>query len=181
MEFLKNSQKDVEVAKTMVKNRLATDLNDAMKQIQERRQVEKGLIESAPVEKPVNVAVTSIGTTPSMVAKSDSERLEEIQAFLKRFDKFFSNFYNDTQAKLSSLTCDVNAMKDQITNLRLYARGSQSEHQANLDVREEKVEKKVEKTVEKKENHNPCSGNFKPGDVIIENVFSNAHGRMQKK
>ncbi len=181
MDFLKESQKDIEVARTLVKNRLAVDINDAMKQIQKKKEVEQGLQDKTRTDGADAMEireVTSIGTTPSITASSfstspgNANKLNEIEAFLKKFDRFFSNFYNDTQARLADIAKEVNEIKDQVKGLKLYARPA-GESQSTIEIKDEKAEKK--------QPGHPRSGNFTSGDVAIESIFSNAHGRLQQK
>jgi hypothetical protein len=163
MEFLQKAQKEHEIAKSMVRNHLAANVTDAMKKV------------DSPAPHQTVQQPSAFQHADSQKTDDGQKRLEKIEGFLSRFDKFFSKFYEDSNSQLAALSKEVVAMKEEISRIKSQGYGtraaSQPPAQANNAAARQQPENK----------HSPRTGDFKPGDVAIENIFSNAHGKMMKR
>ena len=150
MDYLRDAQKAHEMAKSMVANGLAANINDAFKLMQNM---------SEQAQQPVKQEVK--------MENNDNERLAKIENFLQRFDKFFSKFYEDTTKRFNELNKELNEMRDKIDNQRV------SSYRTPEPIREE-----VKQTAP---NSNQRIGGFKPSDIDINDIFSNAGNKMMKR
>src|SRR3989338_9093142 len=110
MDYLQEKQKEIKLAQEMVSNRLATDIGDALRKIQERKYDGRQAVpnQSMSQKQPEQSAQQGIQTTIASASKAEvDDKLVKIENFLQRFDKFFSKFYEDTNSRLQDLSKQI--------------------------------------------------------------------------
>ncbi len=147
MEFLEQIQKDRKIAQDLVNNKIAADIGEAFKMIQEKRHMQVKIVPVSEqnidgnLRQSPQIQTTSSSTTSSSQAQQTSsssqssqaqasqeqatqiisdaaERLVKIEEFLQKFDKFFAKFYEDTNAKLNDFSKSINAVNSQLEEMK---------------------------------------------------------------
>jgi len=163
MEYLNEAQKEMELAKTMVQNGMYSNVDDALKEIQSKKSQEP----SMPEEK----------DEYSMV-----KRIAKVEQVLQDFGKFFVEYKTATEKTMKDIGHSMMDLKNELDQLKTKAptlkeEVEKTEEEPTLN---EEIEKTEVKEPEKKETYNERQGEFTPDDVQIEDIFSNAHGKMMK-
>lgn len=142
MEFLEQIQKDRKIAQDLVNNKIAADIGEAFKMIQEKRHMqvkivpvsEQNIDESLRQSPQIQIASSSqaqqtssssqssqsqaLQEQVSQISSDTAERLVKIEEFLQKFDKFFAKFYEDTNAKLNDFSKSINAVNSQLEEMK---------------------------------------------------------------
>ena len=135
MEFLDQIQKDRKIAQDLVNNKIAGDIGEAFKMIQEKRHMqvkvipvsEQNIDGSPKISQHAQIQQTQAQQTTQQIQSASQttqmpseavERLAKIEEFLHKFDKFFSKYHDDTNAKLSDLTRNLNALNNELQELK---------------------------------------------------------------
>ncbi len=170
MEYLNEAQKEMELAKTMVQNGMYSNVDDALKEIQSKKSQEP----SMPEEK----------DEYSMV-----KRIAKVEQVLQDFGKYFVEYKTATEKTMKDIGHSMMDLKNELDQLKTKAPTLKEEAKEEPTLKEE-IEKAEEnnepkkeeeiKEPEKKETYNERQGEFTPDDVQIEDIFSNAHGKMIK-
>ncbi|MBI2135955.1 hypothetical protein HYU06_02710 [Candidatus Woesearchaeota archaeon] len=154
MEFLEQIQKDRKIAQDLVNNKIAADIGEAFKMIQEKRHMPVKIIpvseqningslkQSAQAQQPHAQTSSSSHSSQSQASQEQvsqissdaAERLGKIEEFLQKFDKFFAKFYEDTNAKLNDFSKSINAVNsllEEVKNRKI---------EQNISIRENTME-----------------------------------------
>ncbi|MBS3158177.1 hypothetical protein J4206_02730 [Candidatus Woesearchaeota archaeon] len=139
MEFLEQIQKDRKIAQDLVNNKIAADIGEAFKMIQEKRHmqvkihsatdqnIDGSLKQGSQIQttSSLHAQPTTSNTQSSQaqeqatqIVSDAAERLVKIEEFLQKFDKFFAKFYEDTNAKLNDFSKSINAVNFQMEELK---------------------------------------------------------------
>lgn len=142
MEFLEQIQKDRKIAQDLVNNKIAADIGEAFKMIQEKRHmqakivpvseqnIDESLRQSPQIQTTSSSQVQQTSSSSqsfqsqalqeqvSQISSDTAERLVKIEEFLQKFDKFFAKFYEDTNAKLNDFSKSINAVNSQLEEMK---------------------------------------------------------------
>ena len=135
MEFLEQIQKDRKIAQDLVNNKIAGDIGEAFKMIQEKRHMQVKIVPVSEQNIDGSLKINQHAQTQTQTQQTQAqqtqsiqqtaqptsesiERLAKIEEFLHKFDKFFSKYHDDTNAKLSDLTKNLNALNNELQELK---------------------------------------------------------------
>ena len=189
MDYLQEKQKEIKLAQEMVSNRLATDIGDALRKIQERKYDGMQAVpnQSMSQKQPEQSAQQGIQTTIASASKAEvDDKLVKIENFLQRFDKFFSKFYEDTNSRLQDLSKQIIEMNSRINSINTNSvRSSRTEpaqeHQASSSSTSYSNTQMDASSNKEAPKASPRTGRFTDNDVAIDKIFSNANFKMTRK
>lgn len=183
-------QKDMMLAKSMVQNGLASSIDDALRKI--RKQKEEKMAQETQ-QNNTNQTSEQASIDPNMVA-----RVKKMEDVLQDFGKFFMEYKQNQFSKVTDLAKDVNALKDQLSQIQLAISQLKSGAIKTEPKVEEPVKQEAPQPVEQpiqqpqpvqqpqpaqqpKQEPSQRTGHFKSEDVCIEKIFSNADNRMTRR
>ncbi len=172
MEYLRDLKKTNELAKTMVKCGIATNVVEAQDQIKNKETMLVGESEQSVNSEPISVQ--EIKEAPELT--TPDKKVDEIEDFLKRFDPFFAKFHSETVAKLDALTKEIEKLKKQVANGAVV-----KEEPA---VVEEPIAEGGQTTLsepKEKKEFRQKDGEYSSDDVSVSKIFNNANGRLMGK
>lgn len=201
MEFLEQIQKDRKIAQDLVNNKIASDIGEAFKMIQEKRHMQIKIHTAAEQNIDGSLKQTQAQQSPAQTTSHEqatqitadaAERLIKIEEFLQKFDKFFAKFYEDTNTKLNDFSKSLNALNFQMEETKRKAEKNAQETSikpANTSESASVISNHQLKGLEESGvKQQPASstfrqkdGNYKPEDVAVEMIFNNSHNRLTKR
>jgi len=98
-----------------------------------------------------------------------TKRIRKMETVLQDFGKFFMDYKTETEKKISELSTMVSAMRTEIINMK-----SDSSSRGASQPAQAAVQQPARKP-------NARTGDAKPGEFDISEIFSNAHGKMMKR
>jgi hypothetical protein len=98
-----------------------------------------------------------------------TKRIRKMEMVLQDFGKFFMDYKTETEKKIGELSSMVNAMRTELINMKSdsSSRGTASQP--------------VAAAVQPAKKPNARTGDAVPGQFDINEIFSNAHGKMMKR
>ncbi len=127
-------------------------------------------------EEPVSEPVETPKEEPKMddsTANELKERVEKMENVLQEFGKFFMEYKEENAKRVGELSEAVSAFRNEMLNIKTAAQKTEAAPAAPAPVQS------AESTPAEKPNHK--TGDTKSSDVDINEIFSNANGRMMKK
>lgn len=181
MEFLQKAQKDLAVAEEMVKNRMAKTVDEALEMMQNQKSdFEQGKImegENKTIEEESKEEVKEEPKNEEIKADIPEDRVAKIEQVLEDFGKFFVDYKDETSKKIVEVSEQIAQFREELLEVRAEIQKSK---QAQSVERVETV-KEAPQVETKEDSSHPKQGEFTSKDVEVENIFSNAHGRLNKR
>jgi len=180
MDYLAQAQKDLEIAKSMVTNGIYPNIDDALKEIQRRKSEQGAPVQAVqpaapvaqPVAQPVQPTAPVAAPVQATVPPELVQRIAKLEQVLQDFGKFFVDFRAGMETKVNSFQKDLNALSTKIDNAR------SAPSPALRGTPGQSSPAQASPAAEKP--YNERQGNFNSTDVAIEDIFSNAGGRLMK-
>tara|TARA_Y100000034_G_C6748295_1_gene332449 strand:- start:181 stop:708 length:528 start_codon:yes stop_codon:yes gene_type:complete len=174
MEYLNEAQKDMELAKTMVQNGMYTNIDDALKEIQTKKETSNAQPQQTTLQEPETKDDYSL-----------AKRVAKMEQVLQDFGKFFVDYKNENEQTIRNLNQNLLVLRNELSQLKpnepsLKEQYEKEEEQTKLEETPKEESKTEESKEENKEKYNERQGEFTSDDVQIEDIFSNAHGKMMK-